>query len=131
MKKRIITITLVTLLVLSIAGFASASGISITSKSSSISKTGSSSVYISANTVTSTTASRITNVITLERLVGGSWTYYSSYSSYGTNRSTFSNGTSKSVISGYYYRVKTTHYAFPYSGASVSGASSSGSVLVS
>ncbi len=131
MKKRIITITLVTLLVLSIVGFASASGISITGYSSSTTRIGSGQASLSAYTSTNENANSIRHTMQLQRFSGGSWSNYSSsVTRYGYGIKSFSSYSSKSVSSGYYYRTVTTHVATPYSGSSVTRYSSSASTWV-
>ncbi len=113
--KRIITLTLVVILVLAFTGIANAASISITSANSSISNLGGS-VRINSYTGTSPTATKIKHYMVLQRYNGG-WQTYSSSTRYGYNTNSFLSSTTKSVASGYNYRLVTYHTV--YSGTTI------------
>ncbi len=109
--KKVLSLTLVTILLLAFASTAYAAGLYISSASNGISKSGTT-VYMSQYTHTNTTATKITHVKYLQRLVGGSWSTYTTRTSYSYSTSTFSDSKSASVASGYSYRIVTYHYAY-------------------
>ena len=108
--KKILILTLVTILILSFTGIASAASVIIDRSSSSISNIGGQ-ARISSYTDCNTTATRIRHYMILQRY-NGSWQTYSSSTYNKYNTYDFTSTTYKSVASGYNYRLVTYHYAY-------------------
>ncbi len=128
--KKILSLTLTALLLLAFASSAYAAGLYITSASNGISKSGTT-VTASQYTSTNTTASTIKHVKYIQRYSGGSWSTYTTRTSYSYNTSSKSDSSAVSVPGGYSYRVVTYHYAYEGSTLVSSTSRTSGSVYVS
>lgn len=126
--KKILSLTLVTLLLLSLATVAYASGLYISSASNGISKSGTT-VYASQYTRTNQTATKIKHIKYIQRYNGG-WSTYTTRTTYSYNTSVKSDSSSVSVPSGYSYRVVTYHYAYEGSSLVDTEIRTSGSVYV-
>ena len=117
MKKKILSLTLATFILLTVTAVAFADGLYIASASCGITESGVGQVSASQYTRTNTTATKIKHVKYIQRLVGGSWQTYTTVTSYSYGTSTFSDSAVRIVARNYYYRVVTYHYA--YSGNTV------------
>jgi hypothetical protein len=127
--KKILTATFAILLVLAFTTVALADGLTITSASNSISKSGTT-VTMGQITNTYPTATKIKHVKYLQRYSGG-WSTYTTITSYSYSTSSFSNPISRSVPGGYSYRVVTYHYAYEGTTLVDTEVRTSGSVYVS
>lgn len=104
-------------------------GVYYASGTSSIGKSGSSTVYIAGTTDCYKTCDTVKVKLILQRLSGGTWTYVAerTYIAYDTD---FCAGsTYMAVKSGYYYRVKATHTAIEGS-KTESGSSTTGGTYI-
>ncbi len=127
--KKIFSLTLTAVLLLAFATSVYASGLYITSASNGISKSGTS-VYASQYTQTNQTATKIKHVKCIQRYSGGSWSTYTTRTTYSYNTSSKSDGSYVSVPSGYSYRVVTYHYAYEGTTMVNSTIKASGSVYI-
>lgn len=128
--KKILSLTLVTFILLTVTAVAFADGLYITSATSGIYESGTGQVTASQYTRTNTSATKIKHVKYIQRYVGGAWQTYTTATSYSYGTLTFSDSATRAVARNYYYRVVTYHYA--YSGNSVADIEvrTSGSVYV-
>lgn len=90
--------------------------------SNQISNAGGGRVNCFSNTRTNGVADQISVSYQIQRWNGSSWTSFTSGSSTGYNTANYSGGISRSVTSGYYYRLVTYHYS--YIGGSLVGSAS-------
>ncbi|XCP85440.1 DUF6147 family protein [Roseburia hominis] len=87
-------------------------GIYLKSGTSIINKQGTGKIGAGGDTVGQKIVSKITVVVQVERLENGRWyTYGSSWSATNYNSAYVSTSKVKTVATGYYYRVRCTHYA--------------------
>lgn len=86
-------------------------GVYLKSGSSNIVRAGTGKIGAGGNTVGQKTVSKITVIVTVERLLNGKWAYYTSWIETNYNSSYVSTSKILSVPTGYYYRVGCVHYA--------------------
>ena len=86
-------------------------GVYLKSGSSNIVRAGTGKIGAGGNTVGQKTVSKITVIVTVERLLNGKWAYYTSWKETNYNSVYVSSSKTLSVPTGYYYRVCCTHYA--------------------
>ena len=86
-------------------------GVYLKSGSSNIVRAGTGKIGAGGNTVGQKTVSKITVIVTVERLLNGKWAYYTSWIETNYNSSYVSTSKTLSVPTGYYYRVCCNHYA--------------------
>ncbi|GGO02089.1 hypothetical protein [Saccharibacillus kuerlensis] len=79
--------------------------------SSNIAALGNSSIYITAYSSGSPEAGQMGVTVTIQRWTGSSWVDLSSRTTNGSVSTTSSVSFSKAITKGYYYRVKTEHWA--------------------
>lgn len=86
-------------------------GIYLKSGTSKLSKLGTGKIAAGGNTVGQTTVTKIAVSVRVQRLVNGSWTYYTSWTASKTSSAYVSTSKTLTVPTGYYYRVYSTHNA--------------------
>ena len=96
-------------------------GVYLASGSSVINDAGSGKIGAGGNTNAAVKCKVTVNVI-VERKVNGSWVRLTSWSATNTNSYSVMTGKTISVTSGYYYRVRCTHYASTDTSNSFTGA---------
>ncbi len=86
-------------------------GVYLKSGSSSIVKQGTGKIAAGGNTIGQTVVSKISIGVRVERLVGGSWQVYTSWTATRYNAASVSTSKVLTVPAGYYYRTCCTHNA--------------------
>ena len=86
-------------------------GLYLKSGSSTIVEAGSGKIAVGGDTVGQKVVSKIAVYVRVQRLVGGSWAAYTSWSATKTNAAYVGTSKTYTVPKGYYYRVYCTHTA--------------------
>lgn len=86
-------------------------GVYLKSGTSSASNAGNGKFAAGGTTVAQKIVSEVSVTVRVERLINGSWSSYTSWSSKSYNSAIASTSKVLSVPNGYYYRVRCTHYA--------------------
>lgn len=96
-------------------------GVYLSSGTSIINDAGGGKIGAGGNT-TAASKCKVTVNVYVERKVGSSWVRVTSWTATNTNALFVTTGKTISVASGYYYRVRCTHYASTDSSSSYTGA---------
>lgn len=86
-------------------------GVYLKSGTSSIAKAGTGKITAGGRTVGQSVVSTISVMVRVDRLVNGSWTVYTSWTTTKSNAAMVSSSKTLSVPTGYYYRVYCIHKA--------------------
>lgn len=96
-------------------------GVYLSSGTSVINDAGSGKIG-AGGTTTARVKCKVAVTVIVERKVNGSWVRHTSWSATNSNALVVTSGKTLSVASGYYYRVRCTHYAATDASSSYTGA---------